>query len=380
MRILHVTPSYAPAYRFGGPVRSLEGLVPALMSLGVEVRVVTTDVAGPGRLDVPRGWVERGGAAVRYFSSWTDRDFAPSMLGALGTEVAWADVVHVTGVFCSTSLFGVLAARRSNRPVVLSPRGALEAGSLAQRATRKRIALALARPALDAVTLFHATSDKEQASIERLVGSDRARVVPNGVHLPVVRAVTRSGPAVVAALGRIHPSKGYLELVRAVALLRERGLDVHLRIAGPEQDPVYMRALRDEAQRRGIAPFVALVGALDGKFKEAFLAEARLLVMPSHDTENFGNAVVEALASGRPVVASTHTPWASLESHDCGRHVPNTPEALAEAITPYVTDADLAEAAGRRGRAFVEREFAWPRVARRMLGLYEEARARGSRP
>jgi len=374
MRLLHVSPSFAPAYRYGGPVRSLEGLLPALVRAGAEVHVLTTDVDGPGRLDVPSEVVSRDGVAVRYCHSWTDRDFAPSMARLGPAELRWADVVHVTGLFSATSVWGMISAEHAGRPLVVSPRGQLERGSLDQRSARKRIALRLLEPPLLRVTRFHATSEKERASIRAVLPSATTLVVPNGAPLPDVdpTSILSTAPRVLA-LGRVHPSKGYVELVRAIALLFHAGLGCELEIAGPIEDAAYAARIESTAAELGVRDRVRLLGPLDGQAKTDFLVRGRVLALPSFDTENFGNVVIEALAARRPVVASAHAPWASLETESCGRHVPNTPAALAAALEPYLRDASLAGEAGARGRALVEREYAWPTIAQRALAMYEDA-------
>src|ERR1700690_1357050 len=68
LRILHVVPTYYPAVRYGGPIRSVHGLAVALSRRGHDVHVYTTNVDGPDNLDVPTdGPVLLDGIAVHYF-------------------------------------------------------------------------------------------------------------------------------------------------------------------------------------------------------------------------------------------------------------------------------------------------------------------------
>jgi glycosyltransferase involved in cell wall biosynthesis len=373
VRVLHATPSYAPAYRLGGPVRSLEGLLPALRALGADVRVVTTDDHGLERLDVPRGWQERAGIPVLYLKRWARPDVTPRFFSEVLREALGADVVHVTGVFCVPTFLALAAARVARRPVVLSPRGALEAGSLAQGSmARKQRWLGTFRPLLERVDLFHVTSDKEAASVRKAFGSRVVTaVVPNGTDLPVGDSPAVSLRPVIAALGRIHPVKGYDRLLAACGILAARGIQFDVRIAGPTSDEGYANRLRSMIDELSLSDRAALVGEVLGERRTNFLSAARLLVLPSHDTENFGNVVIEALACGTPVVASRHAPWPALEVHSCGRWVENEPHVLADAIAPYLQDETLARTAGQRGRRLVAEGYSWDGVARRMLEVYE---------
>ena len=70
MRILHVVPTYIPAYRYGGPIYSVHGLCKVLAAHGHDIHVFTTNVDGPNDSDVPLGTpVDMDGVKVWYFPS-----------------------------------------------------------------------------------------------------------------------------------------------------------------------------------------------------------------------------------------------------------------------------------------------------------------------
>ncbi|MEO5732018.1 MAG: glycosyltransferase [Byssovorax sp.] len=379
LRILHATPSFAPAYRYGGPVRSVEGLVVELARLGVDVRVLTTDSHREERLDVGPGWQQWRGVPVRYLRRRAMPDLAPAYPWEAYREARRADVIHVMSFFSAPSMVGLIAGELAGRAVVLSPRGMLEAAALALASSRKKRAwIAAFGPFLRRTAIFHATSAEESESITRALGEGvRVRVVPNGTDLePRERADARKRAAapriVVGALGRIHPIKGLDRLIEAAAILRDRGLDVELQLAGPTQDEDHRAALERLAARLSLGARVRFPGELHGEAKLDFLAGCRVLCLPSH-SENFGNVVVEALASLTPVVAAHGTPWAELEARGAGRWAPGTPVALADAIEPYLRDAAAATRAGEQGRALVESRYGWPSVALSMCEVYEEA-------
>src|SRR6185503_3547785 len=104
LRILHATPSFAPAYRYGGPVRSVEGLVVELARLGVDVRVLTTDSHGPERLDVTSEWQTWRGVPVRYLRRRAMPDLAPAYVVESYKEACRADVIHILSIFSAPSM------------------------------------------------------------------------------------------------------------------------------------------------------------------------------------------------------------------------------------------------------------------------------------
>lgn len=374
-RVLHATPSFAPAYRIGGPVRSLEGLVCELSRLEVAVKVLTTDSNGDAKLDVPTGWTSWRGVPVRYVRRWLPPSGAP-ILPMAALESRRADVVHVTGLFSVVSMQALAAALLAKRPVVLSPRGVLEPEALKLgRSAEKRAWLRAFEPLLSRVALYHATSDEERSSVERAFGSRTpVVVVPNGTHLPRAEGLPEQvaidiGRPRIGFIGRVHPIKALEQLIEASAILRDRGIDFELCIAGPVQDASYHESLRKRIAALSLDDRTRFEGELLDARKDDFFTSCRVLALPSR-SENFGNVVVEALAWGTPVVASLGTPWRRLEEHGAGRWVSNDPMSLASALEPYLRHAELAVQAGRRGRRMVEERYTWAAAARAMCEAY----------
>ena len=107
-------------------------------------------------------------------------------------------------------------------------------------------------------------------------------------------------------------------------------------VAGPDVDKAYTTRLLTLVRALALSTKVQFIGPVAGERKEQLYAKARLVVLPSH-AENFGNVVIESLAQGTPVVASTNTPWQVLETEGAGNWVSNSPESLRKAIEPYLT-------------------------------------------
>ena len=378
VRILHVTPAYAPAYGYGGPIESAERLVTALSSFGVEQKVITTNADGQQHtLDVPRGWTSRNGVPTNYLPRWLAPDIAPSVLTESFDSARWADLVHVSSVFCLSSVLGLMAARAAGKPIVFSVRGALQPVAMQTGQGRKRAWLNLFSRVYDDVNIFHATAAHEARAIEDALGMGRRiTVIPNGtepiddVQLTALSGERLQNPSIIGMLGRLHPIKAVERVIDALALLLRAGLVVRLEVAGPVQDSVYRQSLLDRAERLGVASHFELLGPLHGDEKLRFYARCSVLVVASH-TENFSNVVVEALNVRTPVVASLGTPWAELAEVGCGAWVANEPKSLADAIAPFLTDPGLCRNAGDAGHVLVQQKYTWPTVARQMAQVYD---------
>jgi len=379
LRVLHVTPYFAPAFVYGGPPRSIHGLCKALSTANVDVEVVTTTANGdaaplPAAIEQPR---VIDGVRARYFplARTGGRWDSPLLRQALQAGIASYDLVHIHGLWHRPGWDAGRAARVAGVPYVISPRGMLEQDAVAIRRFRKVIAFSLIeRRNLRFAAALHATSDTEVSTLERRRLGPTVFLAPNGVNLePVARAESETilrtlgltpRDRFILFLGRIHPIKRLDLLAGAARLLRAR--DVKIVIAGPDE----------RGHRASLEPLFAAsglstrwIGSVDEQQKRALLGAAKALVLCS-DSESFGLAVLEAMAAGVPVVTTDTLPWQELAAEHAGYHVPQTAVAIAEALDEVLRDPPKAVAMGARGRALVERRYTWSIVAQTMLTQY----------
>lgn len=364
MRVLQVVPSFWPAVRYGGPIVSVRRLCGALAERGCEVDVATTNADGPRDLKVTLNeWVTVDAFRVMYFPRWPRSNYALSLAiyQFLRRTVQEYDLVHITSTFSFPSWAAGRAARLAGVPYLVSPRGSLQKWSLSQKQWKKAPYWhLLERRHLGRAARLHATSDLERQQIQDVLPSARVFVAPNGVDVPVFPSVERM-PRRLVFLGRMHPTKGFDILVPALSNLARRHPDVETLIAGPDDVGEWAR-VEARVQSASPRPNVRWVGALDGEAKWQLLASARAFVLPSH-SENFGQAVVEALACRTPVVVSRNCPWGIVEERGAGAWVENRPEAVADALR-NVLDADDAQyRAMQDAAAGIAAEFSWPAVA-----------------
>jgi glycosyltransferase involved in cell wall biosynthesis len=379
MKILHVAPAYYPATYWGGPTFSTYALCNSLAALPeVELRVLTCDSAGPSvglRVHVT-GFPIRfpDGYDVYFTRRVVGRDIAPGLIARLWGMIGWADVVLLTATYSFPTIPTLLTCRLRDRPLVWSPRGALQAShewSLARHQSLKRAFEQICRIVKPRQCVLHVTAEAEkQASLARLPGF-RAAIIPNAVEMPAglpPRIWTPNGVLRLLFLSRLDPKKGLENLLAAMASLDPKTtLDVY-----GTGDPSYVRSLKKLTADLGLSTRVRYHGHVDGHQRlEAFI-NADLFVLPTH-SENFGMVVAEALAHGVPTVVSRGAPWPELESRDCGLWVCNEPESLALAIES-LREVDLA-AMGRRGRAWMQEEYGWAGVAQKFMSLCTEIMA-----
>ena len=197
-------------------------------------------------------------------------------------------------------------------------------------------------------------------------------VIPYGVDLDVFRPVPRAATArvTVGAVARLSPEKGLDHLLRAVARLRDEGVDLDLVLAGEGPSRGALERLTDELALRDRVEFAGEVAHSD---VPAILQRFDIFAMPS-TWEGFGVSAIEASAMELPIVASNihGIPDVVLDG-ETGLLVPAADiGALADALRRLAGDGGLRARMGAGGRAFVAREYRWQDNAALMESLYEK--------
>lgn len=368
MKLLFVIPSFHPANVYGGPIYSTFELSRALARQGHELRVLTTDANGAATLDVETSRpTMRDALHVRYCHRIAFDSVAPDLLGALWTQVAWADVVHLTAAYSFPIPPTLLVCKAQHKPLVWSPRGAFMAWPGSSRRAAKRIWNLVCRRLVPRRLVFHATSRREAEATVAVYPGRETAVVPNGVDLAAPDPPPPpNGRLQLLYLGRLHPIKGLEVLLEGCRVLREQGVPWRLTIAGGGEQG-YVSTLTRKIDALDLAGEVSMVGPVFGDAKRELFRRSHVVLAPSH-SENFGVVVAEALAHGRPVIASHGTPWEGLEERGCGFWIENSPEAIAVAVRK-IGRLDIA-AMGARGREWMEQEFSWSKVAQQIASVY----------
>lgn len=207
------------------------------------------------------------------------------------------------------------------------------------------------------------------------------RIIPNGVDVTYYASARpfpeyRDGKVNILFVGRAERRKGAMYLLRAYAELKRSFPEIRLILAsaGPELGDM-RRFVRD--QRLGDVLFAGRVSDHD---KARFYKTADVFCAPSTGQESFGIVLLEAMAAGRPVVASDiHGYKRVVQRNVTGLLVePKDPGALCAALARLVADPAMRE---RMGHAGSERatEFDWPHVTAQLVEVYEEVLDRRAR-
>lgn len=378
LSILHVIPNFYPATKWGGPVFSTKAICDSLANVpGVKLRVLTTDAAGPNQNDAlplaARTVQMPAGYEVTYFKRIFAHSISPQLIRVLPKAIAMTDIVHVTSAYSFPVLPTLALAKTLGRPVVWSPRGAIQAADEwadAPRKSAKRAFETVARLIAPSSSVLHVTAESEAIATNRRMPGFRTSIIPNGVELPpiadtVEREWRPNGRLRLVFLSRLHEKKGLEVLFESLVQLPS---EVELHVYGSGSND-YLYRLMSKVQKLGLDKRVSFHGHVDGADKSSAFRTADLFVLPSY-SENFGIVVAEALAFGVPVLTTDSTPWERLTEKGCGECIPLSVEALTKAIVE-LSKRDL-PMMGVQGRIWMEEQFSKERTGAAMLELYRE--------
>jgi glycosyltransferase involved in cell wall biosynthesis len=268
-------------------------------------------------------------------------------------------------------------------PMVLGPlflewptqRRVVTVGELVRVAARPAFGLRHWRTLEDATTLIVSIP----AAVETVPPRFRVKVrnLPCGVDAEKFSPSPLPAIPTVLYVGKLEPVKGVRELVEAFARTRREVPNARLILAGGGSDRAAVVAA---AERLQLGPSFELVGHVPHDELPALFASSSLLCLPSHG-EPYGMAALEAMASGRAVVAVDEAgPTFLVDRALGGRLVPRSNVAeLSRALTELLSDPGPLEAMGRHNRQRVEKELSWPAVLSRLERVYEDAVANSLR-
>lgn len=382
MRILHVVPSYIPAYRYGGPIKSVHGLCKGLAGLNHDVHVFTTNVDGPDDSDVPLGVpVNIDGVKVWYFPSKLLRRlyWSPAMAHALNIHVIEFDIVHLHSIYLWPTWAAARAARREHIPYLISPRGMLVKDFVKRKSRLIKTAwLALIEQKnIEHAAGLHVTSGREAIEAKKFDFTfPPFYAVPNGFDDEPDQLTTQVSPNiaellvkpnVLLFLGRINWEKGLDRLIPAM----QQVPTAHLVLAGNDEEN-YLPKLEALAEDCRVRDRITFVGPVLGADKAALLQLADIFVLPSY-SENFGNVVLEAMAVGCPVVVTPEVGAAEiLQKYGAGIVLDGEPFTLGNGLRALMENPEERAKLGQQGRSAVKEHFSWNAVAQQMVSVYSD--------
>lgn len=372
MGMVHLVPTIDR--EASGTTSAVKCLCDRLVQSGLDVTLLTLD-AGPV-VAMPRfvtpfpyGLGPRRIGRSPAMNTWLRQ-------GALNGHIG---LLHSHGMWMMPNVYPGQVARRFRIPLVVSPHGTFTEYAMSSGSWVKKVFWPLVqRPALTSVNCFHATCEAEYLDVRRLGFQQPVAIIPNGIDVVDYEPRSQHPIRTLLYLGRIHPEKGVETLLYSWARIEAKHPEWRLRIVGPGSAAYVAKLVQRAADLQ--LERCQFDAAAYGPAKWEAYRSADLYVLPS-PSENFGMTVAEALASGRPAIATQGAPWRGLELEAAGFWPPYGVEPLAAALDHALgLPFEELAAMGRRGRHWMRRDFGWDAIGARMSEAYMWLLSRGPRP
>jgi len=352
--------------------------------LGNEVSVYTTNLDGRGELGVPTDRsVQWDGVTIRYFPIQGSRFWGTSLplAQALKGKIPDVDIAHIHSLYMFHTAVSAHYCEKFQTPYVIGPHGSLDPFIYKRHRFRKKIVEILFQDrVIRRASGVHFITEEEKTLAGRYTFGTPGFVVPLGLDIDeysfdsakgtlISRFPELNGKKIILFLGRINFKKGLDILVNAFAAIAREQDGVHLLIAGPD-DNGYGKKVSEWLKMKNVDTKTTLTGMLQGEEKLEAFHISSVFALPSY-SENFGIAVLEAMACGLPVIVSDKVNlWHEVVAAKAGEVAPCDADAFSRKIHDILNDKELARRMGMNGITVVQNKFSWGEIATRLLSTY----------
>lgn len=389
MRILHIIPSYYPAFRFGGPIHSVHLLNKTVVKKGIQVDILTTNAGLNEKQKVQilrqaqddkERWNDVDGVRVKYvsFVGYEHFNFSLSFVRELKKIIRDYDLVHITAIWNFPVLVGAYFCNKHSIPHIISPRGAVNFEAIIDR--KKNIKNFYYKFFLKKVfrnAVFHFTSSLDYMRFIEYNKEDiKHIIIPNGFEVGLYDKNKIQGKKIIEGkyilyLGRINRLKGLELLIRAFNKIHKKYSNVSLIFAGPDNDQ-YKSTLFKIIKELSLENRAIFLGLLNFDEKLNAIYNCEFLVLPSY-SENFGNVVIEALLCKKTVIIGKNVGVRDeISDNNAGLIVDYNENELASAMEHLLDDASYRNNLADNGFNYSQKFYDINTVTDRFINEYEK--------
>lgn len=375
MRILFVVGAYPPSDKHGGPPITNHCLAKALKKLGHEVFVLTTDINGKERLDVVSGNTEWDNIGVRY-CRWIKSPI-PIHSPELGRELRKIgsnfDIALISSAWNSYGLSASKSCRKTDLPYIMYPHGSFDRTRLRRSCFKKKVFWKLFdKHIYNRANGVVALTESEANQLQAMEVKSPITVIPNGVLSKNISTSQSKSElqknfcdlidhSFILFLGRLEQIKGIDILVKAFAQIHNDFPSHTLVLAGPNERG-HRQEIEELIKQYNLFDSVLFTGHVDGSVKQSLLHCAEAFVLSSYG-EGLPMSVLEAMATGIPVVISDKCHIPEVQTSNAGVIVSCDPHSVANGLRKVLADPSAREIMGENGKHLINEKFTWEKVA-----------------
>ncbi|MFC1499621.1 glycosyltransferase family 4 protein [Candidatus Zixiibacteriota bacterium] len=354
MRLLHVIEDLG----VGGIERLLEDILPRLRDAGHEVEVLCLWEGGTIAERLQENGIQVHIAGVRSY-------WHPGHVTRISRYIRklHVDLVHAHGSFAN--IFMGFASRLPGFPPLVIQHHTLWTGGVVRRQVFAE--KHAGRRAARVLCVSQATADS--LTTTGIMQGEKTQVICNGIDIDRFPVLPASDRRRLISVGSLAPHKGHMVLLLAMEILLQRYPDALLTLVG---DGPERARIEGRIEASGLQNHIRLEGIVDNV--GILLGRAGLFVFPSIAREGLGIALLEAMSTGLPVIASDCGGIREVVEHEVtGLLVPpGNPEALADAIGRLIKDGEEAHRLAAAGRRRIEERFTVEQTCRELVVVYHE--------
>lgn len=320
------------------------------------------------------------------------------------------DVLYRAGLWRLPSRSAHCWSRAFNRPEIIAPHGMLDTWAVQNSGWKKRLVRWVFEDAhLRDASCIRALCESEAQAIRLFGLRNPIAIIPNGIDVPRIenqKSIIRNAPwtksvesgrKVFLYLGRIHPKKGLVNLLKAwrsairsqpstndswclaIAGWNQGSHEAELKELATELGLAWVD-LRDQPSAVNHQPSLVFLGPQFDDAKAACYAHCDAFILPSF-SEGLPMAVLEAWAYSKPVLMTPECNLPEGFASSAAIRIEANPESIADALKNMlrVPDSTLSSI-GDNGRLLVAQKFTWPKIAAEMKSVYEWVLGAGSKP
>jgi len=370
-----VTPYYPPV--ISGVCLYVYYLTRGLLDQGLQVRVHTTNIAPPAgslTLDLQLAGMDIHRHRSLYELKRSCNPISPSYVVSGIKSSKDFDIVHIHDFpkVCNEALILIMNRLKGNKPLILTPYGAGPPSPTRSLLSRLYWSSGIPRKALRSVDHIIALIPAQAELFAKVCHPDKISIIPAFVldnYFTNKPLFNEDGKLKILFIGRIVKEKGIKELLYAVQRASSLSRQIELVCIGP--DGGYVREALGLISKLGLDSMVKITGALAEEEKLKYLKWCDVLVLPSY-YEAFGIPIVEAMAHGKPVIATKTVGAKSLVDHGKTGFLVDVgdSDAIAAYLIEFFREPHLKYEMGEKGLANA-REFTLDKMVKRHIEIYK---------
>ena len=307
-------PWFTPAYKAGGPIRSIHNLVAALNdSFRFYIFTSYTDVDNIMLPVETNKWLD----FMPNVKVWYDNNLQRSKNLTEEAEKIKPDIIYINGIyswfFNLVPLIFVKAPKKS-----VAVRGTMHPNAVAEKSWKKKPYLKLLKWWGTSKEIhWQATDEQEATYIRKYLGNNAAVAIVKNLHSQIKNTKAENkihGSLKLLSVGLISPMKNYHSVLNALKNITGK---VEYTIVGAIKDTAYWKQCLQIIEQLPENITIKYLGPQPFNEIQEHLAQNNVFVLPSK-SENFGHAILEALGCGLPVITSKNVPWRNLSENKAG--------------------------------------------------------------